>query len=205
MVRLYLMPIAEAEKLPDGYFQKYFPQRFERSHRFRQRKDALRSLAAAALLHRVLGLEEKLLRIDGQGKPFSPHTNLQFNLSHSGDYALLAAADCAVGADIEKHDAAHLSIAERIYRPEELAWMRQKPESRFFALWTMKESVIKALGCGLSMPPDGFSVLPFTEGRPIELNGRKLYCHGSTVDGHSIAVCAETDFQLKQITMCRTD
>lgn len=87
-----------------------------------------------------------------------------FNLSHSGDFALLAAAlNTPLGVDIEqKRSLTDLEqVAERFFSPAErrvLAQTDETPEDLFFAIWTRKEAVIKALGHGLAMPLTAFDV-----------------------------------------------
>lgn len=83
---------------------------------------------------------------------------LSFNLSHTDGLvgvAAVASADHALGFDLEALDRkVTLDIADRYFRPEEIAWLRSLPEhSRsegFLRLWTLKEAFIKATGSGLS-------------------------------------------------------
>ena len=69
--------------------------------------------------------------------------------------------------------------------------MADDPLTRFFRLWTWKESVMKATGLGLSLEPRRFEVLPFADGLPIRLFGREWYAEGGTLDGHVFSVCAD--------------
>ena len=103
------------------------------------------------------------------GKPYLAATAagqpVQFNLSHCGGSALLAITrDDPVGVDIEAvralPDAAEVAKAQ--FSPAEHAAWRQLPSDQradgFFACWTRKEAVVKALGGGLSIPLDSFEV-----------------------------------------------
>lgn len=108
----------------------------------------------------------------GHGKPVivdpgSP--SLHFNVSHSQEVALLAVTAAGpVGVDVERiRPVADLPrIVTRFFSPSEQSCILQASapelESRFFTCWTRKESVLKALGVGLSMALDTFdvSVLP---------------------------------------------
>jgi 4'-phosphopantetheinyl transferase len=84
-------------------------------------------------------------------------SRLDFNWSHSGDFALIALArDLELGVDIEhlaKHPRA-LEIAARYFdssEAETLAALDEAARKRaFIALWCAKESVLKAQGTGLS-------------------------------------------------------
>lgn len=75
-----------------------------------------------------------------------------YSLSHSGGQAaLLTTADsCAIGVDLEVHRPRDwLRKAELVFTSAEVAALRQAPaqraETMFYALWTMKEALAKAL------------------------------------------------------------
>ena len=68
--------------------------------------------------------------------------------------------------------------------------MERDPTERFFRLWTLKESVMKAVGKGLALPPSGFSVLPLTRGEPIRTEAGALFGRSTPLDGYWLSVCA---------------
>ncbi|MBA4020392.1 MAG: 4-phosphopantetheinyl transferase [Pirellula sp.] len=90
--------------------------------------------------------------------------SLRFNLSHTRGGALIGVSrSLEVGVDIEatQRETSCLDLADRYFSPSEVAALRQLPDSRqrerFFELWTLKESYIKARGMGLAIPLDQFS------------------------------------------------
>ena len=88
------------------------------------------------------------------GKPFLDK-RIAFNISHSGDYAVCAVSDRGpVGIDIEKIRNIDLSDFERYMSPDEWENIKNsdRPYEKFYEYWTIKESVIKACGKGLSVP-----------------------------------------------------
>jgi 4'-phosphopantetheinyl transferase len=99
-----------------------------------------------------------------RGKPMlaDPSASLRFNLSHSGDLALVAVAwDREVGVDVERIAPRRnlLGLARRGLGPEEAARIESlPPEERapaFYAAWTRREAVAKCHGVGLGAPlPD---------------------------------------------------
>ncbi|HEY0192909.1 MAG TPA: 4'-phosphopantetheinyl transferase superfamily protein [Kofleriaceae bacterium] len=93
-----------------------------------------------------------------KGKPYlvSPSGPLDFNVSHSGDYALLAFTHGRqLGVDVELRRAIDDldGLAEVSFSPAELAVFRSLPADQrvegFFACWSRKEAFIKATGEGV--------------------------------------------------------
>ncbi len=119
-----------------------------------------------------------------QGKPevAAGLPRIGFNLSHAEGLVALAVAHDEtgvfsgdpVGVDVEQA-ARNIGpgIARRYFAPEEVADLEALPEpeqrDRFFALWSLKESYIKATGFGLSLPLDSFS---FAFGTPDSVSFR---------------------------------
>ncbi len=92
---------------------------------------------------------------------------LEFNWSHSGDFALLAVArGCALGVDIERFgkNQRSLEIARRFFDPSEADTLEplalEARDRAFIGLWCAKEAVLKAVGEGLSF---GLARLAFTQ------------------------------------------
>ena len=91
--------------------------------------------------------------------------SLRFNLSHSGDLALLGVTrDQEIGVDLEQIQdrIATEQIAKRFFSPREVAMLCALPppvrQEAFFKCWTRKEAFIKGIGVGLSLPLDKFDV-----------------------------------------------
>ncbi|MFD9941927.1 4'-phosphopantetheinyl transferase family protein [Nonomuraea sp. NPDC059023] len=102
---------------------------------------------------------------------------LDFNLSHSGEWALIAVAPEGrrVGVDVERisSDADILELAARMYQPEEVERVRAAGAPEFFRLWTAKEAYIKATGVGLAGLRDT-RVTPAHEGSAALVGSRSL-------------------------------
>ena len=89
---------------------------------------------------------------------------LQFNLSHSGDMAILAVGkDYPLGVDLEHFSARpYYGIGEHLFSKQEIQALKDAPAAltalTFFNIWTQKEAFIKACGLGLSYPTQQFDV-----------------------------------------------
>jgi 4'-phosphopantetheinyl transferase len=115
------------------------------------------------------------------GKPFLPTVpDFHFNLSHSGSWVVCAVAGSPVGIDVEQIKKIDLGIARRFFSPtEHRHLMSLPPELRnnyFFTLWSLKESYIKALGKGLSIPLHSFSINALSPHISLEIHDPSL-CH----------------------------
>jgi 4'-phosphopantetheinyl transferase len=91
---------------------------------------------------------------DAAGRPFL-NCDLDFNISHSGDYVVCALATSArVGVDIEEIRPLDISdIKEQMSQNQWEAIMASENRlEAFFNLWTQKEAVAKADGRGITAP-----------------------------------------------------
>ncbi|MCE9685125.1 4'-phosphopantetheinyl transferase superfamily protein [Shewanella sp. AS16] len=96
-------------------------------------------------------------------------TGLEFNLSHSGDWLMVAVLQThgmqvQLGVDIE-HERARTDIhpiLRHYFSAAEttalLTLSADEQRGRFFDLWALKESYIKAQGMGLALALDSFSM-----------------------------------------------
>lgn len=125
---------------------------------FAQSRSALRRLLADRLCLAPRAIELGLL---ASGKPIVlGYPSCHFNISHSGDCALIAVHDTLeVGVDIE-HSSSFASperLAPYACSLAELSLLRDRPGSdiEFLAtVWTVKEAALKAAAIGLSVPPN---------------------------------------------------
>jgi len=143
----------------------------QRAARFHFPEDRVRYIIAHGSLRIILsrylncGPNQLSFSVNEFGKPALDSHNLEFNLSHSGDFALIAVSgEQKVGVDVERirSDMELESMARRFFSPDEVSeLMALPPEERdigFFNCWTRKEAYIKAQGLGLSLPLDSFDV-----------------------------------------------
>ncbi len=99
-----------------------------------------------------------------QGKPGVESSDLQFNLSHSGDRAVYAVSSkYPVGIDLEYiHPLPAAGLVDRFFSAAERSIFHSLPASQqqaaFFHAWTQKEAYLKACGTGLSTPLDQIEV-----------------------------------------------
>lgn len=159
----------------------------ERISRFMFRRDAKSALAGRLLLRKlvadVLGIPWGTVAFERteHGRPCLSAAQaaavgrVDFNVSHQGAYAVLAAeADVAVGVDVMEVKAPpgrsvdiFLASMRRQLSPAEWEHVRAFPDewlrlSAFYRLWCLKEAVIKARGDGLTFALQRLSLSPGT-------------------------------------------
>ena len=166
------------------------PEERRRGEEFHRQSDSARYVLSHAALRILLAHyaanDPRHFRFvcGAHGKPaIDPDLGLpdiRFNLSHSGNLAVLAVNLASeVGIDIERIQPAraNMAIAERFFSPREIAALRALPEPDqvlgFFSCWTRKEAFLKGRGDGLSVPLKDFDV-SLTPQEPPELLGSRI-------------------------------
>jgi 4'-phosphopantetheinyl transferase len=170
----------------------------ERASRFHRREDADRYLFAHGALRLILAdylaRDPFALRFGAHanGKPFLEDAGIEFNLSHSGDLALIAVTHGRqVGVDVEQlRPMADLdSVAARVCTPGELATLaglgQPHREHAFFAMWARKEALAKATGEGIG------ALVRDARHAPVHAQDRWTLTDVSDLPGYAACVAAE--------------
>ncbi|MFX3648916.1 MAG: 4'-phosphopantetheinyl transferase superfamily protein [Paenibacillus sp.] len=205
MITIRVLQVPEV--LPEAYWNHFLSQvsaeRRAQASRFVRQADAYRSVLGEILtrvtLSKLTGLmpAELSFNRNSYGKPsLIHHSDVQFNVSHSGGWiALISGGTDELGVDVEKIAPIDMQIAERFFSPMESQFLAAEPVDRrlesFYRLWTLKESYIKAVGMGLSMPLDSFALLP-NEREEWHCDQARTYLFLSQRldDGHMLAACS---------------
>lgn len=116
--------------------------------------------------------------VEPHGKPVvtgPPAAKHPFNVTHTDGLVMCCLGDSnhqTVGIDVERLSrSTDTSIADRYFSKPEIEFLNrcQNEESRrrtFLKIWTLKESFIKAIGTGLSMPLADFAFDQIDSDRP---------------------------------------
>jgi 4'-phosphopantetheinyl transferase len=160
------------------------PDALARAALFHNPDTQRRHLLAHAALRRLLA--DKLncapqaitFALGPHGKPMVPSAPIHFNLSHSGELALVALCEHAeVGVDIERIRPVSnvLALAKRFFTPGEYAELSSlgpaaQPDG-FFKLWTQKEALLKATGLGIANGLKRFEVTNRNGGGLVQVDG----------------------------------
>ncbi|MBN3309530.1 L-aminoadipate-semialdehyde dehydrogenase-phosphopantetheinyl transferase [Amia ocellicauda] len=193
-------------------------QREERDRigRFVFAKDAKSAMVGRLLIRKLIAekmgivWDEILLQRTAKGKPFlaSPapasSTNYNFNISHQGDYAVLAAeSGLQVGVDVMKTTqpgsstiADFFRIMTRQFTDHEWRVIKTAgPEwtqlDMFYRHWALKESFIKAIGTGVgfNLQRVEFHVSPLDMSVGRVYKDTRMYLDGEEEDGWVFEEC----------------
>ncbi len=147
------------------------------------------------------------LRVSGEfGKPyFAENTEFHFNLSHSGDWSVIAVADSDIGVDIEKTCKIRTNIAKRVLHEQEkvkfFSLDMQTQKKRFYDYWVLKESIVKATGKGMN---DSFSDIHIEFDDKISLKTSEKECQlflwSFDKDAYKIGICILSKEKYKILT-----
>ncbi|MBR2986805.1 MAG: hypothetical protein IKC63_02170 [Clostridia bacterium] len=132
------------------------PSRAFLSHAARQ------LLRYAAKMEYGVDIENYVEKRTPSGKPYLDGAPFCFNLSHSGDYAVCALSQTAVGVDIEKIVPISLKVIRRFFGLSVLSPVEQ------MRLWTRYESYGKMAGCGIPYPKGSEKPCFYKEYRAID-------------------------------------
>lgn len=153
---LYIVEINNLKMIPD--FDRYISLANKIKSNYKNEKSLLQSLAGKCLL--LHGLEKRMNKRISEddimmeklehGKPYLVnHRDIEFNISHSGDFAICSISMHSTGVDIENTDRKNTDILplKKTFTCKE----REKYNLEdFFRIWVMKESYLKMKGTGLS-------------------------------------------------------
>jgi 4'-phosphopantetheinyl transferase len=172
-IHIWLVSIPEFVSYLDFFWRFLSEEEKARADRFKFVTDRQRAIITRGILRLLIAgyLEDDPGSIqftaNSHGKPGLKNNKmkLEFNLSDSGDLALVAfVKNHDIGIDIEytKKEIEVDDIVERFFSPSEVAKFLKLPQEQhhlaFFKGWVRKEAFIKMLGLGLSYGLDKFDV-----------------------------------------------
>lgn len=189
-VQLYLTDIRPLFEQETALLPLLTKKRREQVETLQNPTDRLHGIAAGLLLRRVLGVGNSDIAYSDHGKPHLIHRDVHFNLSHGGDYAVLAVGTQELGVDIEPIPSQiNAMVVKKAFHDDERQWLALDSTPECFALlWTRLESALKASGTGFGGGDRAYSLVD--EACPYHFQAL-------THDGHIITVAAEADFHVE--------
>ena len=182
-------------------------ERLERIERMQNEALRQKNIMSAAFLQCCLEKETGIpreqiqLQYGENGKPMLPGL-VDFNLSHSGSYAVAVVSDSPIGVDIEHaRKRNRLAVANRFFQKEEYedimaAGNEEEQQRRFLRYWTMKEAYVKRTGEGMRTPFDSFRCMPFDERLSFVQGENVWFLTQFLAEGYCVSICSEKKEEL---------
>lgn len=164
------------------------------------------SLIGRILLHKALescGAGEYTVKYKGSEKPeLKCKSSLYFNISHSGDYVVLAISDRETGCDIQEIKPYNPKVAKRHYCDNEthLIESRENKDDVFIRFWALKESILKFTGKGMSGGLSSYDFSPYINSESFTAFGCNFYV--KKIENTYFALChGNTEFEIEKMDL----
>jgi len=210
MVEVYALNLNEIIDDNDLFFMETLisDKRLIKLNKYRFLWDKKRSLFGEILV-RFLAINKYNIRnidikivYNHYGKPSIENIpDFHYNISHSGNWIVCATGEFEVGIDVQEIKPIELDVAKRFFTKQEYIQLLSKNETEklsfFYELWTLKEAYVKALGNGLSIPLNSFSIeitdSMYTCLSNVVENKKLEFMQYTIGEGYKTAVCTFSD------------
>ena len=188
IVKLYFVDLEFGLHNKDKLLKHVNDRQKEKALRYKNEIDQVRSLVSSNLVN---SLSNEPILFTKMGKPYYENGPF-FNISHSGNYIVMAVSNKEVGVDIEENIAKDMSPLLRIFNEAEAKVIKE--HSDFYYLWCAKESLIKCTGSTINK---------IKEVPSLPLNGLKTYkgkdyqCQVFIYEKHIVSITREGNDEFK--------
>ena len=193
----------------DFWYSKMPVSRRQKIDSIKPLKGKLLSLGAGILLTRgfeEFDLEGAEIGLSKNKKPYIIGADsLYFNLSHSGSMAVCAFSDSEIGIDIEKNKEFKDTLVDYVFDDREKEYVYgisgddNERNALFTSLWTMKESIMKYTGKGISMVPK--SIFVDLKGAD-DMGAAAVYHDGIRLSQLQLSTCKTPGHPDYQVCVC---
>lgn len=202
-IKLFKIKLSNYQGLIADFIKILIPTEISRAQSYYFEKDRNRFIICRALLKFILAEETGLdvfkidIKTDRNKKPYLlSQPQLFFNMSHVGDYAVIALDKNNIGVDIELLDKHHniIEMMPQVFSKREIDFVLNAVDKKytFYKFWTRKEAIVKASGKGID---NDFLKIPSLDGfhfiKPSLLDGiQNLQVLSFDLDQHCIGAIA---------------
>ncbi len=186
--------------------EKISEERQEQINRLQFSKDKYLSLFSELIIRMHIqkmnlspNAEIKFFRTE-YGKLKVELDKMHFNVSHSGEYIACGIDNNEIGVDIEEVIPIDIEVSKLVFTKKEIAYINRDHNNsidHFYQLWTLKESLIKALGLGFH------AELKRLELVDVDLLSKYEEWYFKTIDvveGYKLSICSkknDSDFTIE--------
>ncbi len=204
---IYLADIktTDGNALMEKFGQTFEPARLDRIERCTNAREKTTLIATGVLLQAALkrfGVSTADIDYKEHGKPFiKGKEDLFFNISHSGNFIMIAVSGQEIGIDIQKPVPYKEALVNKILNYEERTTHADDLVKHLNRIWAIKEAYTKLTGEGISKEfseityeENDFSLNVFDKGEPAA-KGKIVY----NDDLYEACVLAKEDFEVSEL------
>lgn len=138
-----------------------------------------------------LPLKDINIKHTDKGMPYIEGFPLFLSITHSHGLIAVAVSSSAVGIDAEKIRDFSEGVARRMFTDRELDYIYNSADKnkRFFHIWTLKESYVKAIGTGISFPMKNLEFIIEDNKISFNLDNHSEFEIIESIDGYILSVC----------------
>lgn len=171
--------------------KKNLNSRYEKIKKCKNEKKFKQAIGSNILImHAFPHVKDDDFYYNESGKPYLKN-NDYFNISHSGNYIILAKDKYEIGIDIEEIKGSKNNLARRIFNDDE--YLYSKDNDYFYLLWTIKESIIKLLGKSISFSIKDINAYEVINDGYTYYDNKKIYCLSRKLDNYYISVASKKE------------
>ena len=166
----------------------------------RQEQHKIAYALLGEILKKRFGITDYTIAKNEKGKPFlEEFPDVHFNISHCDGLAVCGISDKEIGVDAELIRNYNGKVMKRIFSAEEqsLIAVSENPDTDFFKIWTLKESLCKFTGDGIFSGLPTYSFDLSHEKPTCEKAADKIFTQKIIEKKWVVSVCAhdpENDF-----------
>lgn len=144
-------------------------------------------------------------------KPYLEDTGIYFNISHCGHYVICAVSQDEIGCDIELIKEYNDKVAKEFLNEKEYQTLSSvtsldKKANTYYRLWTLKESFVKNIGIGMSVPLNSFSFELLNDVQIRQtINNNEYFFDEIELKDYKCAVCNSNNRVLNVVTVNKQD
>ncbi len=156
------------------------------------------------VIKRTFGDANPDIEKNEHGKPsfLPPHNYCHFNISHSGDYVVMAMADTEIGVDVERKGRAkdYKKLLRFFYEHEKNRVLNAADgEDEFFKIWTYREAFSKLTGVGLVLFSHEDITIDYDKNRVTYQNQDYVFYEYGLKPEYRLTLCVPADIQYSDI------
>lgn len=193
-----LFIIKNIDELSESFLAKaysFVKDKFKEDIQPRKKESLCARVLLDVALSREYSIEDYVATFPKDKKPYLSGGRVFFNISHSGKTVVLSLSDEETGCDVQAISPFNEKVARRYFTESETdkIFSAKNKDEEFIKLWTLKESILKCSGDGLS---GGLSTYDFSTASDKETFS--LYGFNFTVKklGNSfVSVCSKSSFE----------